>query len=174
MIKLLFVLRRTIIMTKEFQNYMTSELLANARIEREKEVKNLFILEYERRLKLVGLTDEQIAEFRKFDELAIANSFYTDSFIKSFIKEPIDVEKCTFSELVYITEYANSLYLQKRNSSSLSEEEERFIRQNSLYFGMCSAALEVRNRMKRISATDKQENSLLKSERKVMKKRKAW
>ena len=46
MIKLLFVLRRTIIMTKEFQNYMTSELLANARIEREKEVKNLFILEY--------------------------------------------------------------------------------------------------------------------------------
>ena len=124
-------------------------------------------------MKLVGLTDEQIAEFRKFDELAIANSFYTDSFIKSFIKEPIDVEKCTFSELVYITEYANSLYLQKRNSSSLSEEE-RFIRQNSLYFGMCRAALEVRNRMKRISATDKQENSLLKSERKVMKKRKAW
>ena len=160
-------------MTKEFQNYMTSELLANARIEREKEVKNLFILEYERRLKLVGLNDEQIAEFRKFDELAIANSSYTDSFIKSFIEEPTNVENCTFSELVYITEYANSLYLQKRNSS-LSEEEEQFIRQHSLYFGMCRAALEVRNRMKRISATDKQENILLKNERKVMKKRKAW
>ena len=169
-------------MTKEFKNYMTSELLASARIEREKEVKNLFILEYERRLKLLGLTDEQIAGFREVDEQAIANGSYiltsnvllsTGSLIKKYIEEPINVANCTFSELVYFTEYANSKYLFKR-SCNLSEEEENFIKKHSLYFGMCKAALEMRNRMKKICATDKQEADFVKNEKRVMNRKKAW
>lgn len=164
-------------MTKKLNDYMTSELLFQAmKIRGEDSERNTFISEYERRLKMMGLKDEQIARFRRYDETAIKNGcciepnilLATKSLIEKGIKETIKVENCTFSELVYLTEDSDFIYVHHKNC--LSEEACNLIRQHALYFGMCKSAVELRDRMRYLGITEDQESIFIKNELKIIKK----
>lgn len=153
-------------MKKEPQDCMTSELLFQAmQPDTSTPDKTTFLNEYERRLKMMGLTDEQIVEFRKADELAINNGCYiksdvllsTQPFIKANMNtESIKMENCTFSELVYLTDDANSAYC--RDHHWLSSEAWALVCEHALNYGICKSAWEIRNRMKAIGLTGEQEN----------------
>ena len=59
-------------MKKELQDCMTSELLFQAmKVDISHSDKASLLAEYERRLKMMGLTDEQIIKFREADETSM-------------------------------------------------------------------------------------------------------
>lgn len=157
-------------MTIESKNLTTSELLFYSKGE---EKSDLF-LEYRRRLKEIGLTEEQINLMQSSDEANIQKGSYIEemkkgTFVECFMDEPIDLEDLTYSELVYIIEYADFGYLHKRHSAS--SREMNFFRKHALYMGMCLSKVELRNRMEKIGATCRQERRFVKIEKKITRKR---
>lgn len=160
---------------KKLQDCMTSELLFQSmQTDTSTPEKESFIAEYERRLRMMGLTDEQTAEFRKADELAINNGCYIKSDVllstEPFIKENMDtesikMENCTFSELIYLTDDANSAYI--RDHHWLPAKAWALVCEHALNSGTCKAAYENRNRMKGIGLTEEQEGIFVKNECKI-------
>lgn len=155
---------------KELQDCMTSELLFQA-MNTSNSKGDIYISEYERRLKMMELTDEQIVKFRKADETAISNGCYIkkDALLsaKPFIEtdmgvDSIKLENCTFSELVYLTDDANSAYINEHHW--LSSETWSLVCQHALAAGICKSAWENRSRMKSIGLTEEQENIFVKNE----------
>lgn len=144
---------------KKVQDCMTSELLFEAL--KSDSDKSIYICEYERRLKLMGLTDEQIVKFRESDEISIENGCYIKSNVllaeSPFIyadMNPVDLKKCTFSELVYLTDSAN--FAHDNNRYSFPEKVLRIICQNTIYSGVSNSDSELRARMKSIGISKKQ------------------
>lgn len=165
-------------MKKELQDCMTSELLFQSmNADTSDAEKASFIAEYERRLKMMGLTDEQISKFRECDEEAIKNGCYikadkllaTQPFIKSDMNtDSIKVENCTFSELVYLTDDANAAYA--RDHHWLPNEAWFLVCRHALKGGICEAALKNRSRMESIGITQKQEGIFVKNECQIAKR----
>lgn len=165
-------------MKKELKDCMTSELLFQAMSADTSDVdKTAYIAEYERRLRMMELTDEQIAKFRECDEAAINNGCYmkTDILLstKPFIevnmnRDSIKLENCTFSELIYLTDDANSAYI--RDHHILPSEVFALVCDHALHCGTCKAAFENRNRMKSIGLTEEQENIFVKNECQIAKR----
>lgn len=165
-------------MKKELKDCMTSELLFQSMNDDTSDAdKASFIAEYERRLKMMGLTDEQISKFRECDEEAIKNGCYikadkllaTQPFIKSDMNaDSIKVENCTFSELVYLTDDANSAYV--RDHDWLPNEAWSLVCKHALNCGVCEAASKNRSRMQSIGITQKQEGIFIKNECQIAKR----
>ena len=159
-------------MKKEVQDCMTSELLFQAmQAETSNFEKNTFLAEYNRRLSIMKLTDKQINDFRKLDEFVISNGCYITSDVllatKPFIeanmnKDSIQMDHCTFSELVYLTDVANSAYI--RNHHWMSSSVWALVCEHALRCGECKSAWEVRNRMKLIGITEEQEGIFVSNE----------
>ncbi len=163
-------------MKKELRDCMTSELLFQA-LKDSTSKKDIYIAEYERRLKIMGLSDDLINKFKKADETVINNGCYMklDTLLASvpFIefnmdKNSIKVENCTFSELVYLTDDANSAYI--RDHHILSPKTWELVCQHAFGFEICKAAFENRNRMKAIGLTLEQEGIFVKNECQIAKK----
>ena len=162
-------------MKKELQDCMTSELLFQSmQPDISAPDKASFLAEYERRLRMMGLTDEQIVEFRKADELAINNGCYIKSdvllttrpFIEAHMNtDSIKMENCTFSELIYLTDDANSAYI--RDHHWLPSEAWALVCEHALRCGTCKSAWENRNRMKAIGLTEEQEGVFVRNECKI-------
>lgn len=162
-------------MKKEPQDCMTSELLFQAmQPDTSTSDKATFLNEYERRLRMMGLTDEQIVEFRKADEFAINNGCYIRSDVllstKPFIlahmnTESIKIENCTFSELIYLTDDANSAFI--RDHHWLSSDAWALVCEHALYCGTCKSSCEISNRMKAIGLTQEQEGIFVRNECKI-------
>lgn len=166
-------------MNKALQDCMTSELLFQALkgIDITASEKVSFLAEYERRLKMMGLTDEQIIKFREADENSINNGCYikadvllaTKPFIEATMNaDSIKLEKCTFSELVYLTDDANSAYI--RDHHWLPAEAWNLVCQHAIGFGICKSAWETRNRMKSIGLTEEQEGIFVRNECQIAKR----
>lgn len=165
-------------MKKELQDCMTSELLFQAMNTDISEIdKAAYLSEYERRLRMMGLTDEQIVKFRECDEAAIKNGCYikadallaTEPFIKANMNgNSIKMENCTFSELVYLTDDANSAYA--RDHHWLSPEAWSLVCKHALCCGSCESAFENRNRMQSIGLTQEQEGIFIKNECQITKR----
>lgn len=165
-------------MKKELQDCMTSELLFQAmNTDASDADKASYLSEYERRLRMMGLTDEQIEKFRECDEKAINNGCYikadillaTQPFIKADMhSDSIKMENCTFSELVYLTDDANSAYV--RDHHWLSSEAWSLVCKHALNCGTCESAFENRNRMQSIGLTQEQEGIFVKNECQIAKR----
>lgn len=165
-------------MKKNIQDCMTSELLFEALNDNTSDTeKASYLAEYERRLKMMGLTDEQIKKFRECDEKVIKNGCYikADELLAAnpFIKKDmnsnsIKVENCTFSELVYLTDDANYTYITCSNLFLLKIWG--LVSKHALNFGICEAAFENKNRMKSIGLTKDQEDMFIKNEGKISKR----
>lgn len=165
-------------MKKELQDCMTSELLFQAmKANIDDSDKELFLAEYERRLRMMELTDEQIIKFRELDENAINRGCYikkdvllaTEPLIKTGMDEnSIKLENCTFSELVYLTDDANAAYV--RDHYWLPEKTWDLVCQHALSFGISKAAWETRNRMKSIELKIENENIFVRNECKITKR----
>lgn len=158
-------------MAKELKDCMTSELLFQAGICTNEAEKATYLSEYERRLKFMGLTDEVIQKFREADQAAINNGCYIKAnellSTKPFIEPSMDInsikmENCTFSELIYLTDDANSAYF--RNHHWLPEKAWALVCEHALYARQCKAAFEARNRMEAIGVTREQESLFTKHE----------
>ena len=163
-------------MKKEIRDCMTSELLFQA-MKGSSDEKATFLSEYERRLKMMRLTDEQIAKFREADERAITNGCYIkldtllgkEPLIKAGMNvDSIKMENCTFSELVYLTDDANATHA--RDHHWLPTETWELVCKHALSVGICQAAWENRNRMKEIGLTEEQENVFVRNECQITKR----
>lgn len=175
---IIITIRGGITMKKELQDYMTSELLFQAmKTDASDSDIATLLAEYERRLKMMGLTDEQVVKFREADETAINNGCYikpdvllaTAPFIEaSMSADSIKMENCTFSELVYLTDDANSAYV--RNHHWLSAEAWNLVCQHAINCGICKSAWENRNRMKSIGLTEDQEGIFVINESQIAKR----
>lgn len=165
-------------MKKEIQNCMTSELLFEALNDTTTDSdKTLYITEFERRLKIMRLSDEQISKFRECDEKVIKNGCYMKSEIllatKPFIthdmnRDSIKTDYCTFSELVYLTDDANSAYV--RDHGWLPEGAFALVCRHALRCGTYEAAYTLRNRMKEMGLTEEQEGIFVKNECQIAKR----
>lgn len=165
-------------MKKELQDCMTSELLFQAmKTDASDSDRATLLAEYERRLKMMGLTDEQVVKFREADETAINNGCYikadvllaTKPFIEaSMSADSIKMENCTFSELVYLTDDSNSAYI--RDHHWLPAKAFELVCQHALNVGICKSAWEVRNRMKSIGLTEEQEGIFVRNECQIAKR----
>ena len=159
-------------MKKELQDCMTSELLFQAmNTEISISDKTSYLSEYERRLRIMGLTDEQIAKFRKCDEIAITNGCYIKPtvllatkplILKDMNVDSIKMENCTFSELVYLTDDANSAYM--RDHHWLPSSAWDLVCKHSLHCDTCASAYETHNRMQSIGISQEQESIFVKNE----------
>lgn len=163
-------------MKKEIRDCMTSELLFQA-MKGSIDEKATFLSEYERRLKMMRLTYEQIAKFREADERAITKGCYIkldtllgkEPLIKAGMNvNSIQVQNCTFSELVYLTDEANAVYV--RDHHWLPAETWGLVCKHALSVGICQAAWENRNRMKEIGLTEEQENIFVRNECQITKR----
>ena len=162
-------------MKKELQDCMTSELLFQAlQPETSDTDQKSYLDEYERRLKMMGLTSEQIDKFRKADEQAINNGCYINKDVLlstvPFIVDDMDtdsikMENCTFSELIYLTDDANAAYI--RDHHWLSRKAWDLVCEHALHCGVAKAAWENRNKMKAIGITEEQENVFVGNECKI-------
>ena len=157
---------------KDITNCMTSELLYEAlKANANYAEKHAFIEEYKRRLKIMGLTNEQMVEFRKMDEVAINNGCYINLF-ELFAKQPfikpdmtensINLRNCTFSELVYLTDDANADYAS--SSTDFHQSAWQLICKHALEYGICLSAFEVHQRMKSIGISLMQESIFIGNE----------
>lgn len=165
-------------MKKDLKDCMTSELLFQAMHSGTSDAdRMLYISEYERRLKMMNLTDEQIKSFRECDEKAINNGCYikadvlfaTEPFIKvDMHSDSIKMENCTFSELVYLTDDANSAYVRDHHLSF--SKMWSLVCKHALNFGICESAFENRNRMQSIGLTQEQEGIFVKNECQIAKR----
>ena len=165
-------------MKKEIQNCMTSELLFEAMASDTAAIdKAHYMTEYERRLKMMGLSDGQIAKFRECDEKLIKDGCYikTENLLatKPFIttdmnRDSIKTDYCTFSELVYLTDDANSAYV--RDHGWLPEGAFALVCKHAISCGICEAAYTLRNRMKEIGLTETQEGIFVKNECQIVKR----
>ena len=167
-----------IIMKKELQDCMTSELLFQAmKVAISDSERSSFLAEYERRLKMMDLTDEQIVKFREADETSINNGCYikpetllvTKPFIEANMNvDSIKVENCTFSELVYLTDDANSAFI--RDHHWLPKEAWHLVCQHALNFGTCKSAIMLHNRMESIGLTEEQIGIFIRNECQIAKR----
>ena len=82
--------------------------------------------------------------------------------------DSIKLENCTFSELVYLTDDANSAYV--RDHHWLPAETWNLVCQHALSFGTCKSAWETRNRMKSIGLTEEQEGIFVRNECQIAKR----
>ena len=165
-------------MKKELQDCMTSELLFQSMQADTSDLdKDYYLAEYEKRLRMIGLTDEELVEFRKADEFAINNGCYIKSdvllssipLIKAQMKgDSIKLENCTFSELIYLAEDANFVY--RHDKHLMDTEIGRIIFENALDIGLCLSARVNHNRMKTIGLTDLQESIFVRNERKIIQR----
>ena len=161
-------------MKKELQDCMTSELLFQAmKANCDEEEEKAYIDEYERRLRMMGLTDQQIAEFRQSDEAAISNGCYMfkeillaskPMIMNSSTLDSIKLENCTFSELVYLTDDANAAVV--RDHEWLPQEAWYLVCEHALC-GNAKAEYERQNRMEEIGITKEQGNIFVKNECKI-------
>lgn len=160
-------------MKKELHDCMTSELLFQAmKAEHTSYTEKVtLIAEYNRRLKVMGLTDEQIKKFRDVDETAINKGCYinpdvllaTEPFIKAGMNvSSIKMENCTFSELVFLTDESTCFFDGPKRH--LPNETWQLICLNALQNGIGKSAKETYARMKTIGLTKTQKRIFIKNE----------
>lgn len=158
-------------MKKDIRNCMTSELLFQAIKDTcSEDNQKEYIAEYERRLRIMGLSDVQIAEFRKLDEDAIKKGCYM---FKEFLltakpmimyeskEDSIKLENCTFSELVYLTDDANAA--NTYNHEWFSKDAWKMVKKYSSS-GNFEAEHERKKRMDQIGISEEQGNIFVKNE----------
>lgn len=161
-------------MKKELKDCMTSELLFQAMKENcNEEEKKSYIDEYEKRLRMMELSDEQIAGFRQLDETAINNGCYMLKEIlltskpmitSSSTLDSIKLENCTLSELVYLTDDANAAAV--RDHEWLPKEAWALVCEYALR-GKAKAEYERQERMEKMGITKEQGNIFVRNECKI-------
>lgn len=165
-------------MKKELQDCMTSELLFQSMQSNvSDDDKSTLLAEYQRRLKMMGLTDDQVVKFRQLDETSIRNGCYiqADTLLTTMPlicpgmnKHSIKLENCTFSELVYLTDDANSAYW--RDHHWLPENTWALVCQHAVNAGICKSTYELLNRTESIGLTEEQVGIFIKNECQIAKR----
>lgn len=159
---------------EKMDKMMTSELIFRAmKVSKDASEKREFFEEYERRLKSLQMTDEQIRRFMESDQIII---YAGGCYIKPdelLVRQPLIksnnllvMKNCTFSELVYLGNEASSIYI--NGGSDLNDEERILVRQNSDYFGISKSAREIHKRMQNLGLNDSQEKAFICNETKMI------
>jgi hypothetical protein len=155
---------------------MTSELLFRAlKTDIPTDRKNLLLDEYHHRLMLMGLKEEEIAQFRKADEKAINTGCYIKPDVllasKSLIKDGMSsksilMDHCTFSELIYLAEDAK---LADDMGFDWSEETASLLFSLSLS-GLCESARACQQRMNELKLSTDFQVSFIEYERIIIRR----
>lgn len=152
------------------EDFMTSELLLRAiREETPKNDREEFQNEYQRRMDILELSQEQKKKFYEMDIVAIEKGCYItlDSILasKPYIgDDEIVLSNCTFSELIYLTEEADYEYIRNGEGVSVSEKAWETICKHALNGGLCESAIENRKRLIEAGLSEEQQALFVKNE----------